>query len=222
VARDQVVNICFHGIGNPDRDLEPGEDHYWVGHDQFLLLLDEVSTWPSVAISFDDGNASDVTSGLPALVERGLQATFFPLAGRLGHRGSLGVADLRELANHGMRIGTHGMSHRPWRHLDATSQHQEFVEARAALQQASGHQIDEAALPLGRYDRQVLSMLRRLGYTRVHTSDRRPARREAWLQPRFSVHHDETASSLRERVLAPPRPLRRTALEATALVKRWR
>ena len=40
-------------------------------------------------ISFDDGNASDLEIGLPALLERGLTATFFVLAGRLGRPGSL-------------------------------------------------------------------------------------------------------------------------------------
>ena len=33
------VNILFHGIGTPRRELEPGEDAYWVGRDQFEALL---------------------------------------------------------------------------------------------------------------------------------------------------------------------------------------
>ena len=29
-AGDDVLNICFHGIGTPQRQLQPGEDAYWV------------------------------------------------------------------------------------------------------------------------------------------------------------------------------------------------
>ena len=90
------MSICFHSIGTPQRQLEPGEDAYWVDTDRYLRILDETATWPSVRISFDDASASDVQIGLSALVERGLEAQFFLLAGRLGKRGSLAVDDARE------------------------------------------------------------------------------------------------------------------------------
>ena len=113
-----VVNLCFHGIGTPARDTEPGEDAYWISTDLYRRVLDVVAEDPHVRISFDDGNASDVEIGLPGLVERGLTATFFVLAGRLDQPGSLAVDDVRALATAGMRIGSHGMDHRPWRGLD--------------------------------------------------------------------------------------------------------
>src|SRR5687768_1699714 len=108
---DSIVNVCFHGIGTPARELEPGEDRYWIPVDVYHRVLDDVATWPSVRISFDDGNASDVEIGLPALLERGLTADFFVLAGRLGAAGSLDEAAVKELAAAGMTIGTHGMRH---------------------------------------------------------------------------------------------------------------
>ena len=119
MAADDMLNICFHGIGTPRRELEPGESAYWVDTDRCLRILDEIATWPSVRISFDDANASDVQIGLPALIERSLDAQFFVLAGRLGAPGSLDVDDVRELVHHGMVIGTHGMSHRPWRGMNS-------------------------------------------------------------------------------------------------------
>ena len=30
-----IVNVCFHGIGTPDRELEPGEDKYWISTELF-------------------------------------------------------------------------------------------------------------------------------------------------------------------------------------------
>jgi peptidoglycan/xylan/chitin deacetylase (PgdA/CDA1 family) len=218
----RVINICFHGIGVPNRDLEPGEDEYWVDTDTFPRVLDEISGWPSARISFDDGNASDVQIGLPALVQRGLVAQFFVLAGRLGTPGSLDEDDVRELRHHGMTVGTHGMNHSPWRHMSPLMRDIELVEARRKIAEIAGYPVDEAACPLGWYDRQLLADMRRLGYTQVYTSDRRQARPESWLQPRFSVRRTDTPASLRAETLARPgigRLLRQTAVSS---VKRLR
>lgn len=217
-----MINLCFHGVGTPQRELEPGEDRYWIGVDTFHGMLDEVAGRDDVAISFDDGNASDVEVGLPALTERGLSATFFVLAGRLDTPGSLGAADVRRLREAGMRIGTHGMDHRPWRGMDPATSRRELVEARERIAAVAGAPVTEAACPLGRYDRRLLTAMRGHGYDRVHTSDRRHARRGAWLQPRFSARSTDTVGTLREEVLRPPGLLRAARLSATGLAKQLR
>lgn len=214
--------MCFHGIGWPGRVLERGEAPYWISEEVFLDILDVLAADPRVRISFDDGNASDVELGLPGLLERGLKATFFVLAGRLDRPGSLSSSAVRELTEHGMRIGTHGMDHRPWRGLDAGSRRRELEEARRVLREVSGAAVTEAALPLGRYDRDLLGHLRTLGYTAVHTSDRRWAREGAWLQPRFSVRDGDTADSVRRTMLGQQSPGRRAERALVGTVKRWR
>jgi peptidoglycan/xylan/chitin deacetylase (PgdA/CDA1 family) len=222
VTAGRVLNICFHGIGSPGRELEPGEAAYWIDADQYRAILDEIAGWTGVRLSFDDGNDSDIRIGLPDLAERGLTAAFFPVAGRLGGRGSLEEADVAELARRGMVIGTHGMSHRSWRGMDPATRQAELVEARQRLAAAAGSPVTEAACPLGHYDRRVLSDLKRLGYRRVYTSDRRTARPDSWLQPRFSVRAGDTIESLRATLLATP-PLTRQARQGAAgLVKRLR
>jgi peptidoglycan/xylan/chitin deacetylase (PgdA/CDA1 family) len=217
-----LLNVCFHGLGTPRRELEPGEGAYWVAADRYLRILDEIATWPSARISFDDGNASDVEIGLPALVERGLTARFFVLAGRLGSPGSLASGDVCDLASRGMTVGTHGMSHRSWRGMDSATRQAELVEARQRIEDASGRAVTEAACPMGRYDRRVLSDLRELGYERVYTSDRRPAGADRWLQPRFSVRRDDTPESLRATVLRKPGPRQRARQNLVGLAKRVR
>lgn len=199
-----VTNVCFHGIGTPDRDLEPGEASYWIGRDSFLGVLDELVDHPEVRISFDDGNASDIEIALPALVERGLTATFFVLAGRLEGRGSLAADHVRELRRAGMRVGSHGMEHRSWRAMSPAESRVELVEARTVLTEVVGERVVDAALPLGLYDRRLLADLRRHGYQRVYTSDRDRAGERAWLQPRYSVVSTDTAESVRSAVLDRP------------------
>ena len=223
VARHTTtINICFHGVGTPERDLEPGEDAYWITEDCYREIVEEIATWPSVGISFDDGNASDASIALEPLVQRGLQATFFVLAGRIDKPGSLATAQIHELSSAGMGIGSHGMDHVPWTSLDDRSRGRELVEAREILSTVVDRRISHAACPLGRYDRSVLAELRRLGYARVHTSDRVGARRSAWIQPRYSIRRDDTAESIRTAILGRQGLRHRVRPVVTSAVKRLR
>jgi peptidoglycan/xylan/chitin deacetylase (PgdA/CDA1 family) len=217
-----IINVCFHGIGTPTLDREPDESRYWVTKTRFYEILDEIATWPPARISFDDGNYSDLKVGLPALVERGLGADFFVLAGRLGQPDSLDPQDVRELHASGMGIGSHGMRHRSWRRMDPRERHEELVTARDRLASITGAPVVGAACPVGAYDRALLRDLRRLGYPRVFTSDRRPAREAAWLQPRYSIRRDDTPETLRASVLARASVVARLRSSAAGLVKRWR
>lgn len=204
-----VVNVCFHGIGAPHRELEAGEDAYWVSHDVFRGVLDRVVGRPDVRLSFDDGNVSDAEIALPALQERALTATFFVVAARLDRHGSLTRENIRALHGAGMTIGNHGMWHRPWTNLDPRDLHEELVEARHVLAEVIGSPVRDAALPLGRYDRRVVSRLRTLDYRSVQTSDRRWARSDQWLQPRYSIRQGDTPRSVECEVLRrPPSPAR--------------
>jgi peptidoglycan/xylan/chitin deacetylase (PgdA/CDA1 family) len=217
-----VIGLLFHGIGRPGRELQTDESHYWIETTLFEEVLDEVQDRRDVAISFDDGNASDVAIGLEALRRRGLRATFFPLAGRLGEAGSLDRDDLRTLRGEGMTIGSHGMDHVPWRGLDEQARRREWVDARDVLSEAVGQPVTQAALPLGRYDRTVLRHLRRLGYARVHSSDRRPFVPGGWLVPRYSVTATDDLASVRRTILAPPGLRDRGLVELKGIVKRLR
>jgi peptidoglycan/xylan/chitin deacetylase (PgdA/CDA1 family) len=192
-----IINLCFHGIGAIDHEREAGESRYWVSEKSFLHILDDVRESPAVRLSFDDGNRSDHTIALPALLERGLRASFFALAGRLDDSDSLSPADLVDLRSAGMAIGSHGWTHMPWRGLSAAEAGRELVDARAALAEASNGEVEDAALPLGRYDRQLLGRLKRVGYGTVYSSDRFPVRPSAWLQARYSVTADDTTESIR-------------------------
>ena len=218
----RVVNLCFHGIGEPRRALEPGEDRYWIAVEDYWRILDTVADRDDVRLSFDDGNRSDLEHGLPALLERRLRATFFVIAGRLDDAGSLDADAVRQLRDAGMGIGSHGMDHRSWRGLDAAAARRELVEARERLAAVVEQPVDEAAMPRGQYDRRALGQLRRCGYRTVFSSDRARAREGDWLQPRFSVRAGDTPDSVRREVLAPPPVRRRLERAAVGLAKRLR
>jgi peptidoglycan/xylan/chitin deacetylase (PgdA/CDA1 family) len=178
-----------------------------------------VADRPDVVITFDDGNRSDLEIGVPALRARGLSATFFVVAGRLGTPGFLSGEDVRTLLAEGMAVGCHGMRHRPWRGLDDAALEEELVTAKAQIESAAGGPVTLAACPFGAYDRRSLRALRRAGYERVYTSDRGPARPEEWLQARTTNTHPEP----RDAVLAPAGAAGRSlGRRAKLLAKRWR
>ncbi len=222
MKRQVVRGICFHGIGRPRRPLEANEGRYWITVDSFIGILDSVARRPDVRITFDDGNSSDVEIALGALLDRGLVASFFVVAGRIGMQGSLDADGVRELSRQGMTVGTHGMDHRSWRGLTPHDRRRELIEARERIAATVGRPVDEAALPMGQYDRRLLGDLRRLGYVAVHTSERVPAVDGAWLQPRFSVHADDTVLSIGRRALSDPPRARRVWLDAKNRLKRLR
>ena len=219
----ELRNISFHGIGTPDGpEREPDEHRYWVTKSAFLRILDLIAEQRNVRISFDDGNASDAETALPALQERGLTADFFPIADRLGTPGNLDDATLQVLATAGMTIGTHGAAHRPWTKVPPADQARELHDARARISEAVGRPVETAACPFGAYDRKVLQALRTAGYTTIFTSDARPARSGKWLQPRYSVEADDTPESVRARMLTPRTAGERAMDRAVLMAKAWR
>ena len=210
MTRTHVLN--FHGIGTPGRALEQGEAPYWITADLFAGIVELVAGRPDrahIAITFDDGNASDLAIAAPLLEAHGLAAEIFVLADRLDQPGSLSRRDLGTLQEMGMTIGSHGAAHTDWRRLDGIGQTREFEEARAEIADAAGTPVSAAAIPFGAYNAGVLRALRPLGYARVYTSDGGAMRPGAWLCPRTSVRDGMTLDTVRAILDGHMTPLRR-------------
>ncbi|MGC3940392.1 polysaccharide deacetylase family protein [Roseobacter sp. EG26] len=202
--------IILHGIGAPQRPLEPGEEVFWLSQAQFLAVLDDIEKMGPAAplITFDDGNASDLAIALPELERRNLKATFFLLSGRLGQPGSLTEADVTTLAQAGHPIGLHGCDHVDWRGLDAQARKREFITAREKLSDLAGQKIETAAAPFGLYNRQTLQDLRALGFQALYTSDRGLAG-EHFIRPRNCLEGGMTEARFGEALRGHVRPTRR-------------
>lgn len=189
---------------------------------QFEQALDLAAGRDDVRFTFDDGNESDVTVALPRLLERGMTAEFFVLAGQLDRPGRLDADGVRTLLKAGMTVGSHGWDHRDWRRIGGSQVAQEFSEAHQVIGDLVGGTVDTVAIPFGSYDRHVLRHLRRAGVRRVYSSDGGPARTGAWLQPRNSLHHDVDRAWL-EGVLRNRSGLAQRARRVAArAVKRYR
>ena len=209
---DQCRGIVFHGIGEPERSLERGEDRYWISADRFYRCLDAVLSLPdpsSVYISFDDGNASDHDLALPALAERGLTADFFVLTGRVDQPGSLASDQIGALHRAGMGVGSHGMHHLNWREIAPDTLRTELEGSRAALERICGATIDRASVPFGRFNRQVVAAARAAGYRRLATNEGGSFPRGAFMAPRTNMRADMTDQDYLDLIRGDERFLRK-------------
>ncbi len=93
----RVTNLAVPGVGPATGELNLGEAATWISVEQLEHVLDLAMERPAVRLSLDGGHCSDVHIVLPRLVERGLTAEFFPLAGRVGDPGRINRSGLREL-----------------------------------------------------------------------------------------------------------------------------
>jgi peptidoglycan/xylan/chitin deacetylase (PgdA/CDA1 family) len=223
-ARQQLRIINFHGVGKPPRPLDPHESDYWISEDRFCDILDRIAAHHDRArllATFDDGNLSDLAIAAPELLRRGLTAEFFVLTGRLGTAGSLHADDVCALKKMGMRIGSHGISHRDWASLPEGELDEELNGSRVVLEDICGEPIRSAAIPFGRYNTLVLAALRKAGYTAAYSTDGGGMGTSAFLRPRTSIRY-ETDDAALDRILSGRMPpwtrLRRTA---AMTIKTW-
>src|SRR5215207_8931230 len=98
-----------------------------------------------VGLTFDDGYQDFVTHAMPVLQRYGFTATAFVLAGRLGGqdvwnrpapvKALLTAGQVRQAAQSGMEIGSHGLHHVALPEGDDTQLSAETVRSRAILQE---------------------------------------------------------------------------------------
>ena len=187
-VRERLV-LDIHGIGPKPAWIEANEDYFWCDERAtFEAMLDVINIdhGIDVELTFDDGNASDATIAVPALLARGLKATFFVCAGRIGSPGYIDKAALLDMHATGFAIGSHGWSHVDWRRTgDATLDH-EVNGAKSRIEDTIGAVVDSVAIPFGSYDRRVM---RSLGaFDTVYTSDDGMAQAGARIVSRWSYN----------------------------------
>lgn len=211
--RTQSLYLNFHGLGEPGEHVITDERRYWLTEDRFSEILALVVklqkyTEPTLKITFDDGNKSDVAVALPLLLQNSLTAKFFVCAGRIGEPGYLDRDDLTMLLNAGMQLGSHGMHHVNLRHTSAEQLDDEINMAREIIGDACGIPINEIAIPFGSYDRRVLKHLNSSHWNAVFSSDGGVCNAGRWLRPRNTIAADTDVLQLYNRFLGRGRNMK--------------
>lgn len=139
-----------------------------LGQVAAALLAGAALPTKAVSVTFDDGYACLLRHAHPVLAERRMAASLFQTTGCIGGSFSgsdmVSEADLRELADLGIEIGAHTVTHP---HLDLVSPQRVDVELRDSrdrLEQVLGAPVAGVAYPHGSYTRHVVAAAGRAGY----------------------------------------------------------
>jgi peptidoglycan/xylan/chitin deacetylase (PgdA/CDA1 family) len=123
------------------------------------------------ALSFDDGHESSYSEIFPLLAERGWRGTFFVIAGWVGEPNAVTWGQLRAMADAGMEIGSHSLTH-PFIHtLTPAEIRREFEESKRMLEDGIGRAVTVASLPRGSAAPGTAAIVAELGYRAFCTSE---------------------------------------------------
>jgi peptidoglycan/xylan/chitin deacetylase (PgdA/CDA1 family) len=130
-----------------------------------------------IGITFDDGYKDFLHTALPILEKCGFSATVFAVAGLLSGENDwahwygprrklelLGSADLREIADRGMEIGSHSMTHPMLPELDMESLNDEVNRSRQVLSEVLGEAVQGFCYPYGLLNSDAIRAVRRARY----------------------------------------------------------
>ena len=184
-----IVFLMYHELEQPGRALchpEPGYVRYVVSASDFESQMKWLGThgWrgidvtaalkfpaeAAVALTFDDGAATDLQIAAPILKKLGFGATFFVTSGLLNTTGFLSTSQLRELSDSGFEIGCHSMTHPYLADLDDIELEREMLDSKKQLEDIVGQAVVHFSCPGGRYDQRVKAKARQFGYRTVSTS----------------------------------------------------
>src|SRR5438445_7389547 len=96
---------------------------------------------PACVMTFDDGHESNLALALPLLQEFGSRATFFVTVDWIGTSGYLTWPQVRTLADAGMEIGSHSMTHRPPSTLSSAELSVELRESKMRIEDRVGRPV---------------------------------------------------------------------------------
>ena len=126
-----------------------------------------------VGITFDDGYRNVLDAAVPTLKRHGFTATVFVITGRLGGTNEwakgpsmplLSANEVSELADAGMEIGSHSMTHTRLAGLSTSQLKVEVSESRARLGELVGAPVRGFAYPYGSMDAAARRAVENAGY----------------------------------------------------------
>lgn len=160
-----VAVLAYHGTG-PHR-----EDPWWLDfRGQMALVddlgfeiisLDDVAEFvrgdtlfdrPKLAITFDDGFASNLAVAYPELARRGWPATVFIATSYIGRRPYVMSEEIEGIIDHGIDIGNHTDTHALLNTLSPAEIGDEIRRSQAIIEDLTGRRCRHFCYPNGIYN----------------------------------------------------------------------
>jgi peptidoglycan/xylan/chitin deacetylase (PgdA/CDA1 family) len=177
----------YHAIG--DGAAANADPHYTVTRERFAKQLglcarvagtvtsarDWLSGRAGVVMTFDDGDETNHRVAFPLLGAARATADFFVNPAQVGTAGYATWAELREMADAGMSIQSHGLDHRVFlTELAPARLRDDLRRARLEIEERVGWAVTLLAPAGGRAPANLAEVAREVGYTHVLNS--RPGR----------------------------------------------
>lgn len=118
----------------------------------------------TVAITFDDGYENNYIYAYPVLKKHAFPATIFVIAGSLDKEGYLNTAQLKEMTDNGIEIGSHTISHLWLPGVKDAELEIEIYESKKMLTEILGREVRFFCYPVGGFDEKIKSMVGAAGY----------------------------------------------------------
>lgn len=201
-AGGRRVALMYHALTGPGSPAAGQDLHYSVPADGFgahLRLLagygggSSARDWlggarrGATVLTFDDGHLSNYSLALPLLLEHGASADFFVNPARVGTPGFAGWVQLREMANLGMSIQSHGWDHRYFTALTPAELREDLHRSRLSIEDAIGQPVRLLAPPGGRMPADLPAAAAEAGYTHVLSSQPGFLSGKGALLPRMAI-----------------------------------
>jgi peptidoglycan/xylan/chitin deacetylase (PgdA/CDA1 family) len=99
-------------------------------------------------------------------------------------------SQVREMAEAGMNIGSHGREHVDYSTMAPELAHLELQRSRLAIEDATGRPVTAFSAPYGFVNRRVVASARAAGFERICSSLPWTARKASAVLPRLAVYRD--------------------------------
>ncbi|HEX6901605.1 MAG TPA: polysaccharide deacetylase family protein [Thermoanaerobaculia bacterium] len=216
--RPRAAVLLYHRVAEPASDPhgQAVRPDTFESHLEMLRREYHVAALPdligkryqdrTVAVSFDDGYADNLTAAAPAAARLGVPITVFvtvqpvldgqpfPWDEREEHGRPLTVEELRRLAAlPGVAVGAHTMTHPRLSSIPLEDQRREMTESRSRLAELTGRPVDLLAYPFGKpgdVGPETPRLAAEAGYRAAFLSQAGRIVRSSprYLLPRLSVH----------------------------------
>ncbi len=202
-----VPVLMYHGIAGPGTGPIPNaERKYWIPVSQLTAQLEKIvsggylvaplchlwwlKNFPQrpLALTFDDGHASDYTVAYPLLQEFGFRADFFINTASVGTTGYLTWNQIREMHKGRMSIQSHGHEHVDLSRLSPTALSKQLEHSKKSIEDQIGRAVEFLSVPFGLVSTRVITEALAQGYRAVCTSRPWPAQMGETEISRMAIH----------------------------------
>lgn len=170
---DSQVGTVDWGLSIPPTNFEQQlvwlKDHGYESESLADALAGHRPSKP-VVLTFDDGYADFYTQAWPLLMKYGFSGTIYIITNRLGSAGFLTTDQLVTLANAGVEVGSHTVSHPNLSTMSGAKLTKELADSRNELRRLTGQAVASFCYPSGRYTEVTVSAVKAAGYQTAVTT----------------------------------------------------